>query len=86
MTTIIPVNDGFIILTETDTDLDKIFNNCVDKELEHHDLTNQIPLELKAKRSVLIFRVDDHIFENTEQEIQQEILEKNGWIGNVANI
>lgn len=62
------------MLTENETELDKVFNNVTDKELVNHQLTPLIPLELKAHRSVLIFRIDDHVYTNNEEEIQEELL------------
>lgn len=76
---LIPINDGFIALTATDNDLDKIFEKKVTDELHENRFEPQIPPELKAKRSIIIFNADNYIYNNTEDEISQEIMEKNEW-------
>lgn len=67
VTRIISTNDGFIILTYNEEELDKIFNNTVDKQLQDNNFTPIIPPQLKANRSVLIFRVDNYIFAHNEK-------------------
>lgn len=83
VTKLIPVNDGFIILTSSNDELDKIFNNTTDKKLEENDFLPQIPTELTSNRSVLIFRVDNHIHGNTERNIKEEIEHHNEWVGDI---
>lgn len=39
-----------------------------------------------ANRSVLLFRVDNHIFENSEQDIKLELEERNEWTGELARV
>lgn len=80
------MNDGFVILTSTDSESDKIFNNITDKQLLDNDFTPQIPSELRANRSVVLFKVDNHIFDNTEDDIKKEIEEKNDWVGEVIQV
>lgn len=46
-------------------ELDKIFNNKAEKKLEENEYYPQMPPQLRALRSVLLFRVDNHIFENS---------------------
>lgn len=84
-TKIIPVSDGFVVLTESDGELDKLFNNKTDKELDHNQFTPLIPPELKAHRSILIFKIDEHIYGHTEEDIQEELIAQNGWILDIAN-
>lgn len=86
VTRLIPVNDGFIVLTSGDNELDKIFNNTTDKLLEENDFTPQIPPELSANRSVLLFKVDNHIFGNSERDIKTEIETRNDWVGKVTRV
>lgn len=61
-TKIITVTDGYIVPTSNEADQDKIFNNKTDQKLKRENLTPQILLELKVKRSVLIFKVGNHVF------------------------
>ena len=76
---LLPINDGFIALTCTDNDLDKIFERTVTQELEEKDFYPQIPLELRAKRSIIIFNADLFIYSNSEEDIKDEIMTKNEW-------
>lgn len=77
VTKIIPVNDGFIILTNDDNELDKLFNNKTNVELENQEFNPLIPPQLQANRSIIIFDVDNHIYKKEEERIKQELLEKN---------
>lgn len=72
-------------LTATDDDLDKIFN-IIDKTLEENDFSPQIPPQLNAQRSVLMFRVDEHIYSNNEAVIKEEIEAKNEWAGTITKV
>ena len=85
-TKILPVPDGFVVITEHESELDGIFNNITDQELIRNQYTPLIPPELKAHRSVLIFRIDDHIYGNDEESIQTELQEQNSWITGISNV
>lgn len=85
-TRIIPNSDGFIVLTLNDTDLDKIFDGTTNTDLTNNGFTPLIPPQLRANRSVVIFKTDIHIFQNTEEDMTKEIEEKNEWIGKVTQI
>ena len=85
-TKILPAPDGFVVVTENEAELDRIFNNTTDKELINNQFTPLIPPELKAHRSVLIFRIDDHIYNNNEESILQELQEQNQWITGIASV
>lgn len=86
VTRIITVNDGFVVLTDSDSDMDRIFNNKTDKELKEKDFQPQIPPQLKANRSIKAFRVDSYIYNHTEDAIIQELTEKNEWVGNITQL
>lgn len=83
---IIPISDGFVVLTESDSELDKIFNNATDKELTNNHFTPLVPPELRAHRSVLIFKIDDHINGNSEEVILEEIQTQNQWITGITSV
>lgn len=85
ITRLIPVNDGYVVLTSSNSDLDKIFNNETDKQLEQNNFNPQIPPELSANRSVLLFNADNHIFCNSDNEIKAEIKERNEWVGETVD-
>lgn len=83
-TRLIPVHEGFVVLTGSEDELDKIFNNSTDKKLQEKNFFPQIPPELIANRSVFLFRVDSLIFENNEEDMKTEIEKKNEWVGNLT--
>lgn len=85
-TKIIPISDGFVVLTENDSKLDKVFNNVTDKELTDNQFTPLIPPELKANRAILIFKIDDHIYGNNEDTIHEELQTQNQWIAGIASV
>jgi len=78
-TKIIPIPDGFIVLLSNDNEMDKIFNNKTNKELESSEFFPQIPAELRAKRSVMIFNVAQHIYGNDEGTIKEELMARMVW-------
>lgn len=45
-----------------------------------------MPPQLRALRSVLLFKVDNHIFENSEADIQSDIDRKNDWVGKINKV
>ena len=79
-TKIIPVNDGYIVLTRDDDDLDKVFLKDCLQALQQENFTPILPPELRAKRSVVVFKVEDHIYERSEDEIKEEMENQNDWI------
>ena len=85
-TKILSAPDGFVVITENEAELDKLFNNTTDKELLSKQFTPLIPPELKAHRSVLIFRIDDHIYKNNEDNIQEELQTQNQWITGISAV
>lgn len=86
VTRLIPVNDGFVIITSNNNEMDKIFNKETDKQLQENDFWPQIPAELTSNRSVLLFRVDNHIHDNTERSIKEEIQRQNEWVGELTKV
>lgn len=67
--------DAFTIYTNDETDLDRLFNGITDKYLENNEFTPVIPPELKP-RSIIVFNVDAHIYNNDVDDMINEILEK----------
>lgn len=45
-----------------------------------------LPPELKAKRTVFIFRIEKHIFDHSGKEIEGEIIKENPWLQSVEQI
>lgn len=85
-TKIITVTDGYFVLTSSESKQDRIFNNKTDNELKDEGFIPQLPLELKAKRSVLIFKVDNDIFSKEEELIEEEIEHQNDRVGHIHQI
>ena len=85
-TKLIPVYDGFILLTRNDEEVDKVFkSNCL-KLLKDQGFEPILPPELRAKRTVILLNVDDLITTRTEKEIEEELLKENEWIEGIDNI
>ena len=74
------VPDGFIILTRTDGDLDKILQGKTSEDLKSNNLHAVLPPELRAKRTVLVFNTDEYIHQHAEKEIEDELMDKNDWM------
>ena len=78
-TNVIPTNDGFVVLNSNDDEMDKIFTDACMKELDAGGFTPILPPEMKAKRTVLLFNVDEEIMKQTTDEIEGEIYRCNAW-------
>ena len=74
-------NDGFAIITLSEDHADKIFSKEVKQQLENNGFSANIPPELKVKKSVIVTRVDEEIYDRNEDEIVEELIAKNNWIG-----
>ena len=80
-TKVIPLNGGLVVIT-TDEDHDKLFQEKTIKDLAQHGFQPIVPPKLKAKRSVIVFNVDLHIYNNTENDIAEEMYAHNNWLEN----
>ena len=74
-------HDGFAVLTVSEQHADNIFQANIKNELEAHGFNAFMPPELKARKSVIIPRTDDIIYENDILDIGEELLKQNTWIG-----
>lgn len=74
--------DGFVIFTNDETDLDKLFNGETDRLLVEDGFTPQIPIELKTQRTVKIFNVDNHIYNHEVEDMCNELMDKNPFTSN----
>lgn len=86
VTRIITANDGFIVLTYNEKEVDKIFNNNTDKQLQEK---NFAPSSLPNSKQINLFsssRVDNYIFAQNENEIKDEIIEHNEWVEEICQI
>ncbi len=74
-------NEGYIITLLNEDHADSIFQREIKGELEKDGFIPTMPPELKVKKSVIITRVDDLIFDWGEEDIKEEITTRNSWIG-----
>lgn len=75
------------MLTRNDEEVDKIFKEGTIKELKHEHCNPILTPEISAKRTVLVFSVDDHINQNSEERMKEEFLKENAWMHNeIENI
>lgn len=68
--------------TSSEGDLDRLFNGISDKYLEKKGFTPVISPELKAKRSMIIFSVDSLVYENDDNYMANESMNKNAFTNN----
>ena len=80
ITKILIIGDGFVTFTLNDDEAEEIFQDKTRKKLEEKGFSPLQPPELRVKKSVLIFRVDDIILDNSAEEIKEEIQRQNSWI------
>ncbi len=78
---ILPVYDGFVVLTVSESHADCIFSAETKGELEAQEFYAVMPPELRAKKSVIIPRADDIIYERHIVDIGEEIQNQNSWVG-----
>lgn len=79
-TRIITTKDGYIVLTRTDEDTEHLLSKDVSTQLKSKGFTPVTPPELKAKRTTIITRLDNHIYNNTPEDIKNEIINQNSWL------
>ena len=74
-------NDGFVVLTLNEHHANLIFQSDIKNELEANHFTAVMPPELMVKKSIIIPRVDDLIYERHIVDIGEELQRQNTWIG-----
>ena len=72
-------HDGFIIITSTIEEADVINSPSCTTALTAENFSPVLPPELKAKRTVLLFKVDSHIYDNNEENIKEEVYNHNNF-------
>ncbi len=82
ITKLIPLSDGYIIITGSEDEQDKIFKEKTENELKGEGFQTITPPELKASRSVIIPSTENHIYKNNEADILEEIYQNNTWTTN----
>ncbi len=81
VTKVFTAPDGFAILLYNEDHADKIFSRDIKTDLDSNGFTAVLPPELKSKKSVIITKVDDVIYDRSNDEIAQELSDNNTWIG-----
>ncbi|MPC56148.1 hypothetical protein E2C01_050101 [Portunus trituberculatus] len=79
-TTIIVIRDGYIVLTRNDEDTENILSKDVANQLRTKGYNHITPPEIKAKRTVIVSRLDSHIYQNDTEAIEREVSDNNDWI------
>ncbi len=81
ITGIIKANDGFVVPPLSEVPRDKIFTREVKNKLEQNGFSPLTPAEVKVKKSVILTKVDDFIYDNAADAILEELSLRNHWIG-----
>ena len=63
-------NDGYALLLLDDDHADTIFTKKIKETLESNGFSPILPPELKVKKSVIVSRLDDLIYERNEESIK----------------
>lgn len=72
--------DGFRAVFRSDGDAERLFTSEAKKELDKVNLTIIAPPEMKAKRTLVIKRLESFIGSKEKDEIKKEIEEQNNWM------
>lgn len=75
-----PANDGIVVITSNEKDMDTIFSAEMCGKLESEGFTPLMPPELKSQRTVICFGLDDLAYDNSPQEIKAELEGQNEWL------
>ena len=79
-TKIIQTADAFIVLTRTDDDADKIFSTTTSELLKQTKFQPVLPPEIRAKRTIILFNTDEHIYNQTEKDLEEELVNENSFL------
>lgn len=81
-TKIIETRDGFAVITSTEKEADNLFGSDCVTALASEGFTPVLPPDQKAKRTILLFGVDDYITRHSKEEITNEIYRTNDFTTN----
>ncbi len=81
VTKVFSTPDGFALLLLNEDHADNIFSQNVKEALEANDFAPILPPEIKVKKSVIVTRVDEHIYHRDVEAIKEELGKSNNWIG-----
>ena len=81
ITKVFDATDGFAVLLLNDDHTDHLFAAEVKNELQANGFSPIMPPKLRAKRSAIISRVDELIYCRNQEEMTDELISHNTWIG-----
>ncbi len=80
-TKVFDATEGYVILPVSEEHAEKLFTKEIKSKLEESGFTPILPPQLRAKKSIIVTRVDELIYDHNEQDIAEEIIKNNGWMG-----
>lgn len=75
-----PAWDGIIVRTASDDDEDIIFREATQKKLQEAGFTAVMPPELRSRRTVICFRIDELAYEYNAAEMKEELERQQEWL------
>ena len=72
-TKVVPLRDCYVIVTSRDEEVDYLFSPECHTDLRNAAFTAVMPPDLKAKRTILLFGIDEDAFDHNPEEIREEI-------------
>jgi len=76
---LLPSGSNFNVICSNIDETEKIFNEDVISSLSDGGFSPVLPGELKSSRSVIVRKIDPHIYKNTCNAIEQELVRCNSW-------
>lgn len=76
---IIEANEAYIVVCLEDDDVDKTISTRVNDELKDTCFDVVVPPPLRAKKSIIVRRLDQEVTSYSIDEIKQDIEERNIW-------
>lgn len=74
---IIPLKDGYVIITSVEEELDILFNASCQEAPRANGFSPTMPPDLKAKRTILLFGVDEDAYSHSLDGIKEEVYRVN---------
>ena len=71
--------DALVISTSTDHEIDKLLEPTNTHKLQENDFHPILPQEVKARRTIICYRVDDIAYENNNENIADQVEERQDW-------
>ena len=75
-----PIKSGYLAMTETEQDVDKLLTVKAGETLAKLGLQTSVPPKVRAQRSIICRQVDSYVGEHTKEQLLGEINRCNGTI------